>query len=73
MPGILPGGELLFSVRGKTRAKRALKLMDELEKQAGDLGRLTPAYWRQVQIRFDRFEAPHDYDPLQAKFAHMPL
>jgi len=73
MPGILPGGEVLFSVRGKTRAKRALDIIDELEAQAGDLRRLTPAFWRQVQIRFDRFETPHNFDPMQAKLAHMPL
>jgi len=49
LPGISPGADVLFSVHGSEAVKRMLKHIDVLEKRAGDLEKISPAYWRQMQ------------------------
>ncbi|PCI52869.1 MAG: hypothetical protein COB36_14275 [Alphaproteobacteria bacterium] len=49
LPGITPGADVLFALHGSSAVKRMLKHIDVLEKRAGDLEQISPAYWRQLQ------------------------
>ena len=49
LPGITPGANVLFALQGSEVVKRMLGHIDMLEKHAGDLQKISPAYWRQLQ------------------------
>lgn len=46
VPGVTPGGEVLFAMRGSTRTKRALKLLTAIKRDGADPARLSPHEWR---------------------------
>ncbi len=49
LPGITPGANVLLALHGSEVVKRMLGHLDALEKRAGDLQKISPAYWRQLQ------------------------
>jgi len=49
LPGITPGANVLLALHGAEVVKRMLGHIDMLEKRAGDLQKISPAYWRQLQ------------------------
>ena len=62
IPGIQPGAHLLLHAFGKTRAKRALRVIDLLS-EAHVLHEIAPAYWRHVHLQLSRNLEPEPYDP----------
>lgn len=50
IPGVYPGGELLFRTRGVVATKRALSWLDEVEKTISFLlSDLPESYWRRIE------------------------
>ena len=47
-PGILPGADLLLTVRGKTRVKQAFSAFGTLNHEFGKLENVPPAHWRNL-------------------------
>lgn len=62
IPGVSPGAHLLLHAFGKTRAKRALRVIDMLS-EAHVLHEIAPAYWRHVHLQISKNEKPEPYDP----------
>jgi hypothetical protein len=62
IPGIQPGAHLLLHAFGKTRAKRALRVIDLLS-EAHVLHEIAPSYWRHVHLQLSRNLEPEPYDP----------
>lgn len=62
IPGVNPGAHLLLHAFGKTRAKRALRLIDMLS-EAHVLHEIAPAYWRHVHLQVSQNKEPEPYDP----------
>ena len=62
IPGVDPGAHLLLHAFGKTRAKRALRVIDMLS-EAHVLHEIAPAYWRHVHLQISKNEQPEPYDP----------
>ena len=62
IPGISPGARLLLHAFGKTRAKRALRVIDMLS-EAHVLHEIAPAYWRHVHLQISKNKEPEPYDP----------
>lgn len=62
IPGVNPGAHLLLHAFGKTRAKRALRVIDILS-EAHVLHKITPAYWRHVHLQISKKKEPEPYDP----------
>lgn len=46
LPGVRPGAEILCRLSGKTKVKRALDLIDDLEQRGYDPAAISPAWWR---------------------------
>ena len=63
VPQIDPGGELLLSVRGWTRVRRVLALIDAVEAAATDPCEAAPDYWRHVHNRLAAGLPPRAYAP----------
>ncbi|NQY41539.1 MAG: DUF2840 domain-containing protein, partial [Henriciella sp.] len=61
IPGVDPGAHLLLHAFGKTRAKRALRVIDMLS-EAHVLHEIAPAYWRHVHLQISKNEQPEPYD-----------
>lgn len=57
--GLRPGGDLLGVFVGAAAAKRFLQHADALEARGVDLADLSPAFWRQAQMRLPLRSAPH--------------
>lgn len=53
VPGVNPGAHLLLHAFGKTRAKRALRVIDMLS-EAHVLHEIAPAYWRHVHLQISK-------------------
>jgi len=64
-PGIIPGAEILLHVSGKTKVKRALSLMDALEKSGADLTVITKSWWRHLHNRMATQKGFHRPDDFQ--------
>jgi len=62
IPGVNPGAHLLLHAVGKTRAKRALRVIDMLS-EAHVLHEIAPVYWRHVHVQISKNEAPEPYEP----------
>ena len=62
IPGVKPGAHLLLHALGKTRAKRALRVIDLLS-VAHVLHEFAPAYWRHAHLQISKNEQPEPYDP----------
>ena len=63
-PGIIPGADILLHVSGKTKVKRVLSLLDELEDRGAELTQITKSWWRQLHNRLEvraGFHRPDDY------------
>lgn len=67
IPGVLPGAHVLLKTQGTTRVKRALKLIDSLESETGDLGLVTESYWRHLHNRLEVNQPPHAFSAFQAR------
>jgi len=67
IPGVLPGAHVLLKTQGATRVKRALKFIDTLESEMGDLGLVTENYWRHLHNRLEVNRPPHTFSALQAR------
>ncbi len=65
VPGVIPGGVLLLATRGRTRTARALSVVDALEKEAGNLENISPAYWRHLANRLAVGMGAHGISPMQ--------
>ena len=61
VPGVHPGAHVLVNVSGVTYSKRLLSLFDDLEIIVNDLSDVSPAYWRQAQLRVPLKLEPHAY------------
>lgn len=61
IPGVKPGVSLLLHAFGKTKAKRALRVIDSLS-EAHVLHEIDPAYWRHVHISISKNKEPELYD-----------
>ena len=53
IPGVNPGAHLLLHAFGKTKAKRALRVIDILS-EAHVLHEIAPAYWRHVHVQISK-------------------
>ena len=62
IPGVNSGAHLLLHAFGKTRAKRALRVIDMLSK-AHVLHEIAPAYWRHVHLQISKNKEPEPYEP----------
>ena len=62
IPGVKPGAHLLLHAFGKTRAKRALRVIDMLS-EAHVLHEIAPAYWRHIHSQISKNEKPEPHDP----------
>ena len=62
IPGVSPGAHLLLHAYGKTKAKRALRVIDLLS-EAHVLHEIAPAYWRHVHLQISKNKEPEPYDP----------
>ena len=62
IPGVDPGARLLLHAFGKTRAKRALRVIDMLS-EAHVLHEIAPAYWRHIHLQISKNKEPESYDP----------
>ena len=62
IPGVCPGARLLLHAFGKTRAKRALRVIDTLS-EAHVLHEIATAYWRHVHLQISKNQEPEPYDP----------
>jgi hypothetical protein len=62
IPGVKPGVSLLLHAFGKTRAKRALRVIGMLS-EAHVLHEIAPAYWRHVHLKISKNEKPEPYEP----------
>ncbi|MEL7392437.1 MAG: DUF2840 domain-containing protein [Pseudomonadota bacterium] len=62
IPGVNPGAHLLLHAFGKTRAKRALRVIDMLS-EAHVLHEIAPAYWRHVHLQISKNKELEPYDP----------
>lgn len=62
IPGVHPGAHLLLHAFGKTRAKRALRVVDMLS-EAHVMHEIAPAYWRHVHLRISKNKEPEPYEP----------
>jgi hypothetical protein len=60
--GVEPGAEVLLSVSGADKVRRALALIDFIEAQRLDAADVSPAYWRTVHNRFATHQEPPLYD-----------
>ena len=67
IPGVMPGAHILLKTQGATRVKRALKMIDQLETETGDLNLVTQSYWRHLHNRLDINQAPHGFSAFQAR------
>lgn len=67
IPGVLPGAHVLLKTQGATRVKRALKLIDTLEKDTGDLISVTESYWRHLHNRLEVNQPSHAFSAFQAR------
>lgn len=63
VPQVDPGGELLLSLRGWTRVRRALVLIDALEAAGTDPCEAAPDHWRHVHNRLAAGLQPRPYAP----------
>ena len=63
----MPGAHILLKTQGSKRVKRALKYIDRLESDAGDLTLVTQSYWRHLHNRLDINQAPHGFSGFQAR------
>jgi len=61
IPGVNPGAHLLLHAFGKSRAKRALRVIDMLS-EAHVLHEIAPAYWRHVHLQISKNKEPEPYD-----------
>ena|SRR6056297_3602495 len=62
IPGVNPGAHLLLHAIGKTRAKRALRVIDVLS-EAHVLHEIAPAYWRHMHLQISKNKEPEPYEP----------
>ena len=62
IPGVNPGAHLLLHAFGKTRAKRALRVIDMLS-EAHVLHEIAAAYWRHLHLQISKNKEPEPYDP----------
>jgi len=62
IPGVSPGACLLLHAFGKTRSKRALRVIDMLS-EAYVLHEIAPGYWRHVHLQISKNKEPEAYDP----------
>ena len=62
IPGVKPGAHLLLHAFGKTRAKRALRVIDVLS-EGHVLHEIAPAYWRHVHLQISKNKEPEPYEP----------
>ena len=62
IPGVNPGAHLLLHAFGKTRAKRALRVIDMLS-EVHVLHEIEPAYWCHVHLQISKNKEPEPYDP----------
>ena len=62
IPGVSPGARLLLHAFGKTRSKRALRVIDMLS-EAHVLHGIAPAYWRHIHLQISKNKEPEPYDP----------
>ena len=62
IPGVNPGAHLLLHAFGKTKAKRALRVIDVLS-EAHVLHEIAPTYWRHVHLQISKNKEPEPYDP----------
>ncbi|MEL6693464.1 MAG: DUF2840 domain-containing protein, partial [Pseudomonadota bacterium] len=53
IPGVDPGAHLLLHAFGKTRTKRALRVIDLLS-EAHVLHEIAPTYWRHVHLQISK-------------------
>ena len=63
----MPGAHILLRTQGATRVKRALKMIDQLESETGDLTLVTESYWRHLHNRLEINQAPHGFSGFQAR------
>lgn len=64
-PGIVPGADVLLHVSGKTKVKRVLSLLDELEADGVELSSLTESWWRHLHNRIATRSDFHQPDYFQ--------
>lgn len=62
IPVVDPGAHLLLHAFGKTKAKRALRVIDWLC-EAHVLHEIAPAYWRHVHLQISKNKEPEPYEP----------
>ena len=62
IPGVNAGAHLLLHAFGKTRVKRALRVIDMLS-EAHVLHEIAPAYWRHVHLQISKNKELEPYDP----------
>jgi len=62
IPGVNPGAHLLLHAFGKTKAKRALRVIDMLS-EAHVLHEIAPAYWRHMHLQISKNNEPEPYEP----------
>lgn len=62
IPGVNPGAHMLLHAFGKTRARRALRVIDMLS-EAHVLHEIAPAYWRHVHLQISNNAKPEPYVP----------
>jgi hypothetical protein len=60
--GVEPGADVLLSVNGADKVRRALALIDVIEAQRLDAADVSPAYWRTVHNRLVAHQEPPFYD-----------
>lgn len=60
--GVEPGADVLLSVSGADKVRRALSLIDVIEAQRLDAADVSPAYWRTVHNRLAAHQEPPLYD-----------
>ena len=60
--GVEPGADVLLSVSGPDKVRRALALIDVIEAQRLDAADVSPAYWRTVHNRLAAHQEPPLYD-----------
>ncbi len=60
---ILPGGELLLSVRGWLKVTQVFRLIDAIEASGIDPCDVAPDHWRHIHNRLAARELPRGYSP----------
>lgn len=63
VPFVQPGGELYLSIKGWTRVRQVLALLDAIEGGGVDLCDVAPEHWRHLHNRLSADEQPRPYSP----------